>query len=194
MDSWATFTWGALLAGVASWSLAEYVIHRGLGHVFVRTRNPFTVEHRKHHATTAYFSPSWKKAIAAAGTLVVVAPIAIAVVGPVPGTAFTAGVVAMYVVYEVVHRRAHTHGPRGWYGRWVRRHHFTHHFVAPKRNHGVTSPVWDLVFGTHEPAAVVRVPARHAMPWLLDPVTGAVRAELVADYVLQARAEDPPPG
>lgn len=91
----------------------------------------------------------------------------------------------MYVAYEVVHRRAHTHAPRGPYSRWVRRNHFTHHFLTPRTNHGVTSPLWDRVFGTHEPLGVVRVPARHAMPWLLDPATGEVRAELAADYRLQ---------
>jgi hypothetical protein len=184
----------ALLAGVASWSLAEYLIHRGLGHVFVRSRNPFTTEHRKHHATTSYFSPSRKKTIAAVGTMVVVAPLAMALVGVAGGGAYGIGSVAMYVTYEVVHRRAHTHGPRGRYGRWLRRHHFTHHFLAPHKNHGVTSPLWDVVFGTYQRATVVRVPARHAMPWLLDRVTGAVRLEYAADYVLHERSTGPPAG
>ena len=182
------------LAGMAGWTLAEYVIHRWLGHVFVGTRNPFTLEHRKHHATTSYFSPWWKKAIAALGALAVATSVASAVAGPMHGFAFAAGLVAMYVAYEVVHRRAHTHGPRGWYSRWVRHHHFTHHFQTPKKNHGVTSPLWDWVFGTLEPSATVRVPARHAMPWLIDPATGAVWAELAGEYLLQLRGEGPPAG
>ena len=38
------------------------------------------------------------------------------------------------------------------YQRWVRRHHFHHHFGHPMANHCVTWPLWDLVFGTHEVA------------------------------------------
>ena len=176
----------AFVCGMLGWTLTEYLLHRFLGHVFVGTRNPFTVEHLRHHATTSYFSPTAKKAVAAVGTLAAVAPLAILVTGAGRGIAFAVGVVLMYVAYEVVHRRAHTHAPRGPYSRWVRRNHFTHHFLTPRMNHGVTSPIWDHVFRTHEPLGVVRVPAKHAMPWLLDPATGAVRAELAADYQLQA--------
>jgi hypothetical protein len=174
----------AFVLGVVGWTLTEYLLHRFLGHVFVRSANAFTVEHLKHHATTSYFAPTSKKAVAAAAALAVVAPLAGLAAGPVHGLAFATGLVGMYVAYEVVHRRAHTHGPRGSYSRWVRRNHFAHHFLTPRSNHGVTSPVWDHVFGTHELLAVVRVPRRHAMVWLLDPVTDEVRAELAADYRL----------
>jgi sterol desaturase/sphingolipid hydroxylase (fatty acid hydroxylase superfamily) len=187
-----TSLFAAFVCGIVGWTLAEYLIHRFLGHVFVRSRSPFTVEHLRHHATTDYFSPTSKKALAAAATLAAVAPLASLVAGRARGLAFAAGVVVMYVAYEVVHRRAHTHAPRGPYSRWVRRNHFTHHFLTPRTNHGVTSPVWDHVFGTHEPLGVVRVPARHAMPWLLDPATGDVRAELAADYRLQRGQDDRP--
>ena len=177
------------LGGMGAWSLTEYVVHRWLGHVFLRSRNPFGIEHRRHHATTSYFSVWWKKGIAAGGMLIAVAPIAAAFLGAGYGLAFGAGLVGTYVSYEIVHRRAHTHPPRGWYGRWVRRHHFAHHFHAPAKNHGVTSPLWDVVFGTLERTDVIRVPARHAMPWLVDEQTGAVRAAFAADYVLQSATD-----
>ena len=39
----------------------------------------------------------------------------------------------------------------------------------PKKNHGVTSPVWDWVFGTLERPETIRVPRRHVrcFAWLL---------------------------
>ena len=46
--------------GVGVWTLAEYVIHRGLGQR-KGARNAFSVEHLKHHATVTYFAPAWKK-------------------------------------------------------------------------------------------------------------------------------------
>ena len=45
------------------------------------------------------------------------------------GVACTLGFVAMYLLYEVLHRRAHTHPPRGFYSRMMRKHHFFHHFL-----------------------------------------------------------------
>ncbi len=88
----------------------------------------------------------------------------------------------MYFTYEVIHRRAHTHPPRNAYGRWVRRSHLHHHFGAPMRNIGVTSPVWDRALGTYDDPGVVTVPRRMAPVWLLD-ADGEVRPEYAADYV-----------
>lgn len=51
------------------------------------------------------------------------------------------------------------------------------------RNHGVTSPLWDMVFRTHEKVDVVKVPRRHVPPWLLDS-NGKVRAECRETYVV----------
>jgi sterol desaturase/sphingolipid hydroxylase (fatty acid hydroxylase superfamily) len=48
----------------------------------------------------------------------------------------------------------------------VRKHHFHHHFENPKMNHGVTTPVWDLVFGSYEPATVVHVPGKLTPRWM----------------------------
>jgi sterol desaturase/sphingolipid hydroxylase (fatty acid hydroxylase superfamily) len=186
---------GWIALGAASWTLAEHLIHDHLGHRLTKSRNPFTREHVKHHATTSYFAKTSKKALAAALTAATVGPLSSALLGRRRGVAYTAGLLTMYISYEVLHRRAHTHAPETRYGRWLRKHHFHHHFHSPKMNHGVTSPVWDWVFGTYEEPGVVQVPARHAMDWLVDPATGEVRAEHADDYQLvhkSRRASEPP--
>ena len=68
-------------------------------------------------------------------------------VGPA-GITFAVGFIIMYGTYEVIHRRIHTHAPLNAWGEWARRHHLVHHHVAPKLNHGVTTSLWDHVFGT----------------------------------------------
>jgi sterol desaturase/sphingolipid hydroxylase (fatty acid hydroxylase superfamily) len=95
------------------------------------------------------------------------------------------GLVTFYGVYEWLHRREHTHAGIGAYGRWARRHHFHHHFVDGRRNHGVTTPIWDLVFGTYARPERIRVPAKLCMAWLLDPATGAIRERHAATYELR---------
>jgi len=106
------------------------------------------------------------------------------VLGAVSGLSFVAGLLGFYVTYEVLHYRSHTRPPRGRYGRWLRKHHFYHHFGNPKHNHGVTSPIWDIVFRTHARPDKVRVPRRLAMMWLTDPDTGEVAEAYADDYVL----------
>lgn len=177
----------AFVLGVLTWSLLEYCIHRWLGHDARLRPNFFEVEHTQHHAHGDYFAPTWKKASAAVLALGAAALPAVWLAGVGPGIAYAAGLAGFYAFYEVLHRRAHTHAGFGAYGRWVRRHHFWHHFGDPRVNHGVTSPLWDVVFGTLRRPERITVPVKLAMPWLVDPQTGDVRPEFADHYRLRGR-------
>lgn len=176
------------LLGALTWSLLEYVIHRFLGHGRAAKKNPFGVEHTAHHSRGHYFAPTWKKALAAALFMALVAPIAILVAGLELGLAYAVGLVGFYGAYEVLHRRLHVSEGVGPFGRWARRHHFYHHFHDPAVNHGVTSPLWDMVFGTRKVVReAVLVPEKLAMPWLVDRASGAVHAHLAGRFALRGQ-------
>jgi sterol desaturase/sphingolipid hydroxylase (fatty acid hydroxylase superfamily) len=175
----------AALAGVLTWTLLEYLIHRWMGHDRRFRRSLFGVEHVRHHIEGNYFAPTWKKIIVAAIVTALVSGPAILIAGSAAGIAYVAGLMVFYAGYEWQHRRNHTHAAINWYGRWTRRHHFHHHFVDGRKNHGVTTPIWDHVFGTYEQPTVIRVPAKLSMAWLVDPTTGDVRAEHAATYQLR---------
>ena len=175
----------AAALGVATWTLLEYLIHRWMGHDRRFRRSPFGIEHVRHHIEGNYFAPTWKKGIAAALFIGVLIGPANAIAGLAHGGAYVLGLVGFYGVYEWLHRREHTHAGIGPYGRWARRHHFHHHFVDGRVNHGVTSPAWDLVFGTYRTPGVIRVPEKLCMVWLRDPATGEIRREHAATYQLR---------
>ena len=185
----------AVICGVMTWSFLEYCIHRVLGHDRRTFPNPFGSEHTRHHAEGDYFAPTWKKSLVALAALLLVAPLAVWAVGLLYGPLYAVSFVTMYVSYEVVHRRAHTHAGFTAYGRYLRRHHFHHHFENPRSNHGVTSPIWDVVFGTLEKPSVIHVPRKLQMRWLADPATGEVREAHRPSYELvgkdRARAASP---
>ena len=172
------------LAGIGSWTLVEYVLHRFLGHDRRTWPNPFADEHTRHHSEGNYFAPSWKKTVLTVALAPAVTAVAGLALGLKLGAVYAVSFVGMYVTYEIVHRQAHTHRGFGAYGRYLRRHHFHHHFHNPRTNHGVTSPVWDLVFGTWQAPGRIRVPAKLQMPWLADPRTGQVYADLAPHYEL----------
>jgi len=173
---------GAFGLGAVGWTLAEYLLHRFVFHGASATRLG-AKEHRQHHAKVDYFAPWWQKALAASALTAVALPLVVMLGGVANGLCSTAGFIGMYLLYEVLHRRAHTRPPRGPYGRWRRRNHFAHHFVDPGRALGVTTPVWDLVFATTLPVERVRVPRRLAMKWLVD-ADGEIWPAHAGDYEL----------
>lgn len=154
--------------GVFAWTLLEWVIHNLLGHK-PKGRHRVSREHLDHHRDPDYFTSAPKKLVAA--TPVITALFALgSLLANVPvGASFALGVAAGWLAYEVLHRRLHTSAPRNAYGRWARRHHFQHHFHSPRMNHGVTTPLWDILFGTYQAPTRVRVPRKQApkLPWLV---------------------------
>jgi sterol desaturase/sphingolipid hydroxylase (fatty acid hydroxylase superfamily) len=52
-------------------------------------------------------------------------------------------------------------------------------------NHGVTSPIWDFVFGTYRRPGTITVPKKLCMAWLKDPETGDIRAQHAGTFVLK---------
>lgn len=201
------------LAGALAWSAAEYAIHRFVGHGPRRRKTSglldrltpsglaaaFNEEHLAHHTDPSYFAPTSQKVAAACAVIGASAAVGSLLVGPRRAISFALGLGATYAGYEIVHRRVHTHAPRGAYQRWLWRHHLYHHHKTPRANHGVTSPLWDRLVGTEERLGddqPLRIPRRVAPPWLLDPDTGEVRAEHAADYVLvgSERKRAPAPG
>lgn len=172
-----------LLVGWLAWTLGEYVLHR-FGMHQMRGRGLMSREHLNHHAHRDSILEKWFLS----WTGVVLVGLAL---GLVIHPGFGAGWVLGYGFYDLVHWRAHRRAPRSRYQRMVRRHHFHHHFGHPLVNHGVTWPVWDLVFGTYERPEVVRVPRRMAMVWLCDD-DGEVLPDFAADYEVVGPGGLPP--
>ena len=179
----------AALAGAALWTLGEYVLHRFAMHE-LRGRGILSREHLEHHVKAQWgFDPlivlAWVGVILVGALLW--APVGWLAVGPAVGIGLGGGWILGYGLYEFLHARAHLRAPRTRYAAWLRRHHFHHHFGHPMANHGVTTNLWDRVFGTLEVPERVRVPRRLAMPWLLDE-RGELKAEFAADYELVGAA------
>ena len=191
--------------GGAAWSASEYLIHRFVGHgpkrapkeSLLQRLTPcglayeFNREHLAHHADPSYFAPTPRKLAAAAAVIPALAGALTPVVGPRRAFSFAVGYGAAYGTYEFIHRRIHTHPPRGAYGRWARHHHLLHHHKTPRENHGVTTPLFDYLFGTKSELEKVRVPRKHPPDWLVDQATGEVAVEYADDYELVPRRAQP---
>ncbi len=138
----------AIAAGAVAWSLAEYWIHRLLFH----GDTSFEPMHQMHHALPKDMIglASWATFIGFAGIWLIAETFA----GGALGSAFTAGFMLGYLFYCAIHIRFHHHGADARlsaYVAFMNAHHVAHH-RGGKGNFGVSSPVWDFVFGTYRPS------------------------------------------
>jgi cyclopropane-fatty-acyl-phospholipid synthase len=136
-------------AGLAMWTLVEYLLHRFLLHRVA----PFRGWHARHHRRPAALIATPTLWTATLFVLLVFAP-ALAALGLWRALALTLGMVGGYLAYTLVHHGVHHAGgrlpllrPRT---RWHARHHCA---AAPPACFGVTSGLWDHVFGTADAAA-----------------------------------------
>ena len=149
------------------WTLTEYMLHRFLGHEH-RGKNFFKAEHFQHHARFNYFAPAYKKALSAVILFAILLALGSLVFPVLNVLAFLIGFFGMGTLYEVTHFRYHSKNPVAKIFIVLRKHHFYHHFHNPKVNHGVTSRIWDRIFGTFTPVEKVNIPEQMIMNWLMD--------------------------
>ena len=135
----------AILAavGLAAWSLVEYLMHRFV----LRGLEPFKTWHRRHHVRPTALISSPTVLSATVISVLVFAPAALIASGW-RAAALTLGVVAGYLAYAICH-----HGTHHWRSRsnWLKerkRWHAMHHKFGPGQCYGVTSTLWDRMFGT----------------------------------------------
>lgn len=61
---------------------------------------------------------------------------------------FFAGFITGYLCYDMMHYAIYQLAMKNRLGNYLRKHHFRHHYSDSDINFGVSSPMWDVVFGT----------------------------------------------
>jgi cyclopropane-fatty-acyl-phospholipid synthase len=128
-------------AGLLAWTMIEYLLHRLAFHGFA--------PHYQHHADPT--DPVWIVAplwLSLSASAVLFAAFSLAARSWSGGATIIAGVIAGYMAYEAIHLRIHSPAAGGALLRTLRKHHYYHHFANDQVCYGVTSPLWDWVFGS----------------------------------------------
>ena len=61
---------------------------------------------------------------------------------------YMGGLFLGYLAYDWMHYYTHHFHPKREFGKFMVKHHAIHHYVNPTMNYGLSSPIWDYVFGT----------------------------------------------
>lgn len=147
-------TLGLYLAGWLVWTLTEYILHRWVFHMAVRKpedRLRAFLMHGYHHEfpsdPTRLVAPpmmSWPLGLA-------IWTIFYYTTGSDAAWALFAGTSTGYIAYDWIHYYTHHFKPGNPVGRWLRAYHLLHHHDAVPGRYGVSTPLWDFVFGTYFP-------------------------------------------
>ena len=158
--------------GLLIWSFAEYAIHGWLGHLMGGAiAELHQVHHRDPHAvfTIGVWLPAaviWTAGLVMFGWS---APMVV-----------LSGILAGFACYEALHYRIHFRRPRTAFERYLHARHMRHHRGVARGYLGVTSPLWDMVFGTEPTDRLETQP--------IGPLTGPTNVRLVLSFHYLRRA------
>ena len=66
--------------------------------------------------------------------------------------AFFSGFIVGYLFYDMIHYATHHAAMKATpFGLWLKQHHMRHHYQTDDLYYGVSTPIWDYVFGTMWP-------------------------------------------
>jgi sterol desaturase/sphingolipid hydroxylase (fatty acid hydroxylase superfamily) len=140
-----------IVAGIAFWTVAEYLLHRFLFHFTPKTdfgKRISFIFHGVHHdypndTKRLVMPPSVSIPLA-----VIFYTIFYFIFGEVYVLPFFAGVIAGYLFYDISHYAIHHFNMHNKFWLLIKNHHMRHHYKDPTKGYGVSSPFWDAIFRT----------------------------------------------
>jgi sterol desaturase/sphingolipid hydroxylase (fatty acid hydroxylase superfamily) len=143
---------GLVLGGILSWTLTEYVLHRYVFHWTKDTPRGRRIHFLLHGVHHDYPNDADRLVM----PLLTSGPLAIlfyttfyfVLGGARLAEPFYAGFAMGYLCYDGTHYAVHHFKQTSRIGKFLKRHHMLHHHADHAGGFGVSSPIWDYVFGT----------------------------------------------
>lgn len=144
------------LGGLFLWTLAEYLLHRFLFHY--EPTGPVLqrvwylihgVHHEQPQCKTRLVMPpilSIPLALAHYALFYLLFGVALGARGWV--YPLFAGFLTGYLIYDMTHYATHHLAMKWGFLKFLKRYHLLHHYKTPDDRYGISSPLWDYVFGT----------------------------------------------
>ncbi|MFA5011038.1 MAG: sterol desaturase family protein [Ignavibacteria bacterium] len=139
------------IAGLALWTLFEYVMHRFVFHYQPKSEVGKKVHFLAHGVHHDYPRDRTRLVM----PLLVSIPLAVIhyfafslIFGYNYFLAVLSGYIIGYVLYDTIHFATHHWKMTSPLGKFLKEYHLKHHYVAPDTAYGVSNPLWDYVFFT----------------------------------------------
>jgi sterol desaturase/sphingolipid hydroxylase (fatty acid hydroxylase superfamily) len=143
---------GLMFGGLVLWTLAEYFLHRYVFHWYRDTafgRRTHFLLHGVHHDYPNDGDRLVMPLLTSAPLAVIFYALFYFVLGGARlAEPVFAGFAIGYLCYDGTHYAVHHFKQTTRVGKFLKRHHMLHHHADHSGGFGVSSPLWDLVFGT----------------------------------------------
>jgi sterol desaturase/sphingolipid hydroxylase (fatty acid hydroxylase superfamily) len=141
-----------LIGGVASWTLAEYLLHRFIFHYKAKSKFGKQIHFIFHGVHHDYPSDSKRLVMPPSVSI----PLALIfyfifrlIFGEVMMLPFFSGFIAGYLFYDITHYAIHHFNMHSKFWLDIKNHHMLHHYQDEYKGYGVSSPFWDYIFRTN---------------------------------------------
>ena len=139
------------LAGIFTWTLAEYVLHRYVFHFNAKSEFGKKIHFMFHGVHHDYPSDSKRLVMPPSVSI----PLAVLffflfrlIIGEFMMLPFFAGFILGYLFYDITHYAIHHFNMHSKFWLAIKNHHMLHHYQDEYKGYGVSTPFWDLIFGT----------------------------------------------
>ncbi|GAB2214001.1 hypothetical protein Droror1_Dr00018331 [Drosera rotundifolia] len=140
--------------GIFVWTLMEYTLHRFVFHIKTKSYWANTAHYLIHGCHHKHPMDGLRLVFPPAATAVLLFPLwnfVKLLATPSTTPAIFGGGLLGYVMYDVTHYYVHHGQPTNDVVRSLKKYHLNHHFRIQDMGFGITSSLWDKVFGTLPP-------------------------------------------
>ncbi|URD91441.1 fatty acid [Musa troglodytarum] len=144
-----------VLSGILLWTLIEYSLHRFLFHMKTKGYWGNTIHYLFHGCHHKYPMDGLRLVFPPAATAIICVPfwhLLHLLMAPSAVPAVFGGGLLGYVIYDCTHYYLHHGHPSKHPAKHLKRFHLNHHFKVQNKGFGITSSLWDIIFGTLPPA------------------------------------------
>ena len=139
------------IGGAAAWTLAEYLLHRFVFHFKAKSELGKKIHFIFHGVHHDYPSDS-KRLVMPPSVSIPLALLFFFLFRIIFGEAlmmpFFAGFILGYLFYDISHYAIHHFNMHSKFWLAIKNHHMLHHYQDEYKGYGVSTPFWDLIFGT----------------------------------------------
>jgi len=140
-----------VVAGIFVWTFIEYILHKYIFHFDAKSEFGKKIHFIFHGVHHDYPSDSRRLVMPPSVSIPLAALfyfIFIYLVGEVYVLPFFSGFIIGYLFYDLTHYAIHHFNMHNKFWLEIKNHHMLHHYHNQDKGYGVSSPLWDLVFGS----------------------------------------------
>lgn len=137
------------LIGLFVWTFTEYIMHRFVFHYVPKNKIGLRLHFIFHGVHHDYPSDAKRLVLPPSVSIPLATAFYFLFDAILPANyifGFFPGFILGYLFYDISHYAIHHFNFKGNIWKKIKQHHMLHHYQAPERGFGVSSPLWDKIF------------------------------------------------